>query len=160
MINMIVATDINRAIGVENQLPWHIKADLQYFKEQTLHHPILMGRKTFESIGRPLPYRTNIVLTRDPHFSAEGVHVIHSIQEAIALFPQYPDLFIIGGGQIYSELLPFVDKLYLTLVETTIKGADTFFPEYANFFTEVNRSERLIDSDSGLAFTFITLERH
>ncbi len=159
MIKMIVATSTNNAIGVNNTLPWHIKADLQYFKAKTLNHTILMGRKTFESIGRPLPNRTNIVLTQDKTFAPEGVIVIHSLEEAISLFPQHPDLFIIGGGQIYEALLPFVDKLYVTLVDTILPDADTYFPEYKHLFEEISRSERYSDESSGLDYEFLCFER-
>lgn len=137
MIALIAAISRNGQIGVNNQLPWHIKEDLQHFKSITSESTIVMGRKTFESIGRPLPNRRNIVLTRDITFKAEGVEVVHSLDEILTLSNQVSDLFIIGGGEVYTLFLPYADKLYITLVDIDIEG-DTYFPEYANAFTQIS----------------------
>lgn len=130
MISLIVAMGENRVIGHDNQMPWHLPADLKYFKKTTTGHSIVMGRKTFQSIGRPLPNRTNIILTRDSSFSAEGCVVLHSREEVLEL-AQKEDLFIIGGAQIYEEFLPYADKLYITKIHESFAG-DTFFPETGN----------------------------
>lgn len=158
MINMIVAASTNNGIGIHNTLPWHISEDLQYFKKMTSSHAILMGRKTYDSIGRPLPNRTNIVLTKDLNFAPEGVTVIHTVEEALSLFPHYPEVFIIGGGQIYNLLLPFVDNLYITLVQTEI-DADTFFPEYSHLFKQVDASPLHYNEESQLTYQFTTWQK-
>lgn len=137
MINLIVAVSRNGQIGIDNQLPWHIKEDLQHFKAITSGSTIVMGRKTFESIGRPLPNRKNVVLTRDTSFKREGIHVIHSVDDVLQLSVQEDNLFIIGGGEIYTLLLPYADKLYITLVDIDIDG-DTDFPNYTNEFIQIS----------------------
>ncbi|MCP1123601.1 dihydrofolate reductase [Bacillus sp. 3103sda1] len=129
MISLLVAMDKNRLIGKENQLPWHLPADLAYFKKVTMGHPIIMGRKTFESIGRPLPGRTNIILTRNKNYEMEGCEVIHSIDDVQKLDEQMnEEIFVIGGAEIFKEVLPFADRLYITKIEEVFEG-DTFFPE-------------------------------
>lgn len=141
MISIIVAVAKNGVIGCHNRLIWYISEDLKRFKALTTGHPIIMGRKTFESIGRPLPGRTNIVVSRNAELKIDGVSVVGSIQEAIDLLPQEEELFIIGGGQIYEQALPLASKIYLTLVDQTPDG-DTFFPEIArNEWREVKRTE-------------------
>lgn len=133
---MIAAIGKNRELGKGNDLLWRIPEDLKRFRSLTKGHPIIMGRKTYESIGRPLPERTNIVVTRDKDWSAEGVLPVASIDEAIQLAkikPGNDEIFIIGGGQIYELGLPFADRLYLTLIED-FKDADSFFPEYEHLF--------------------------
>lgn len=134
MINMIAAIGSNNEIGKANEIPWNIKEDLKYFKEVTLEKPILMGRKTYESIGRPLPKRINVVLTSDINFSAKGVIVVHSKEEAMCFLNQYSESFIIGGSQIYDLFLEDVNLLYLTLVDKKIIDADAYFPEYRSLF--------------------------
>lgn len=125
-VSIVVAVSENGVIGVRNQLPWRIPDDLARFKKITMGNTLLMGRKTFESIGKPLPGRTSLVLTRDPSFQApEGVLVAHSIEEAMARAPG-PEIFVIGGGEIYDLLLPSADRVYLTRVHGTYAG-DTFF---------------------------------
>ncbi|QNG61556.1 dihydrofolate reductase [Bacillus sp. PAMC26568] len=130
MISMIVAMDENQLIGHNNDLPWRIPADLAYFKKTTMGQPVLMGRKTFESIGKPLPGRENIVLTRNERFSHEGVTVIHSLDKAL-VNEAYADqnLFIIGGAEIFKECLHIADRLYVTKIHNTFEG-DTYFPEF------------------------------
>ena len=133
MINLIAAVSKNYQIGIHNQMPWHIPEDLKYFKEVTTGHPVIMGRKTFESIGHPLPNRRNIVLTRDHTFTHEHVEVLHSFEEALELCCRLSNSFIIGGGEIYKAFLPYADHLYLTLIDEIIEG-DTSFPPYEQNF--------------------------
>lgn len=137
MISLIVAISRNGLIGANNQLPWHIKEDLQHFKTITSGSTIIMGRKTFESIGKPLPNRRNIVLTRDLTFKSEGIEIVHSVNEILSLCTQESETFIIGGGEVYTLLLPYADKLYITLVDIDIQG-DTHFPNYANDFIQIS----------------------
>lgn len=137
MVSIIVAMDEKRGIGKSNTLMWHIPDDLKRFKQLTTGHPIIMGRKTFESIGRVLPNRTNIIITRDPSFTVPEAIITHSLEEAFRQAQDKPgadEIFVIGGGQIFKEAMEksFVDKLYLTLVKGDF-GADTFFPNYAEF---------------------------
>ena len=134
-ISIIVATDDKRGIGRGNELMWKIPEELKRFKEITTGHPIIMGRKTHESIGRILPNRTNIIVTRDNEYRVEGAKVVHSLEAAIELAKNEEgseEVFIIGGGQIYEQSLGEADKLYLTRVEGDF-SADTFFPDYSNF---------------------------
>lgn len=130
-ISAIVAISKNRVIGKNNQIPWYLPADLKYFKKTTLGHHILMGRKNFLSISRPLPGRTNMILTRDPYFTANGVLTVHSPQEAIEIAKENGEveLFIIGGGQVYDLCMPITERIYLTEVETEVEDGDVFFPE-------------------------------
>ena len=142
MISLIVAMSENRVIGVDNRLPWHIPEDLRRFKQLTLGHPIVMGRKTFESIGHVLPKRTNIVVTRERAYRVEGGAVCHSLEEALAWARQSPgfeETFVIGGAEIFRLALPLAHRLYLTEVSWPFEG-DTFFPEYpSQDFREVSR---------------------
>jgi dihydrofolate reductase len=125
-MKMIVAKDLNNAIGKNNQLPWKLSADLKNFKLLTTDNTILMGRKTFESIGnKPLPFRKNIVITRDKNNSLQNVEVVYNINEAMEIDK---NLIVIGGSEIYNLCLPYISELYLTIVNTIIKDADTFFP--------------------------------
>lgn len=126
----------NRVIGKDNDLPWHLPNDLKYFKRTTLGYPTIMGRKTFDSVGRrPLPGRRNLIVTRDTSYSADGVDICHSLDDAIELAQGQADvdgvetIFVAGGSAIYAEALPRADRLYLTLIDATVEG-DTFFPEY------------------------------
>lgn len=130
IVSAIVATAKNRVIGKDNDIPWYLPADLKYFKRTTLNHHIIMGRNCFQSIGRPLPKRTNIVITRNPYFVASNCLIARSIEEALSLAHENgeTEAFIIGGGQIYVQSLPFWDKLYLTEVDLKVDG-DVFFPE-------------------------------
>lgn len=152
----------NQALGNKNGLLWHIPHDLQRFKEKTLGHPVIMGRKTFESIiailGKPLPNRTNIVVTRNQHFSYEGVIVTSSLEDAFKEAEKLnpTEIHIGGGAQLYRQALPFVDELYLTLVDDEPE-ADTFFPEFENEF-EVQR-EHVMQSHNGIAYQFVDYTR-
>lgn len=132
VISLIVAVSSNNAIGKDNQLLWHLPNDMKFFKMSTWAMPVVMGRKTFESMGsKPLNGRPNIVITRQNNWTAEGVLVVNSLEEAIALAGEkdYKELFVIGGGEIYKAALPIAHKIYLTRVEATL-DADTFFPEW------------------------------
>ena len=127
MISIIVAVAQNGVIGGGNQLLWHISEDLQRFKRITSGHPVIMGRKTFESLGRPLPNRHNVVITRRKDYTPDGVTVVGSLDEALSLFPEEQEVFITGGGEIYRQAMPVADKLYLTIVCRDYEG-DTHFP--------------------------------
>ena len=129
-IAMIAAMAHDRVIGLDNQMPWHMPANLAHFKRVTLGKPVLMGRKTFESIGRPLPGRRNLVISRNPAYQAEGVEVIDSVEAALALLGEGVDeLMVIGGGHLYGQLLPRADRLYLTRIDLVVAG-DTRFPAF------------------------------
>lgn len=129
-ISLIAAMTPDRVIGIENRLPWKLPADMRWFRQNTLGKPIVMGRKTFESFGaKPLPERHNIVLTRDPEYQAEGVSVVHDVEQAIAAAGDVDEVMIIGGASFYEQMLPRADKLYLTLVSADIAG-DAEFPDY------------------------------
>lgn len=128
LISAIVAMSQNRAIGLNNALPWHLPADLRHFKEVTMGKSILMGRKTYESIGRPLPGRLNLVLTRDRDFIAPGCTIVHSIDEAMQAAQPSNELCVIGGAVLYEKMLPKVQRLYLTVIEHICEG-DAFFPD-------------------------------
>jgi len=128
-IAMIAAMANNRVIGKDNQMPWHLPEDLKHFKEMTLAKPVVMGRKTFESIGRPLPGRHNIVITRQADYAPAGVTCVASFEQAVLAAGECEELVIIGGGQLYAELLPKADVLYLTHIELNVEG-DTYFPDW------------------------------
>lgn len=147
----------NRALGKDNDLIYKIPEDLKRFKELTSNHAIIMGRKTFESIGRPLPDRTNIIVTRDPSFTQGGCIVTHSLNKAleVAKEKESEEIFIIGGGQIYQEVINVADRLYLTVVEGS-PGADTFFPDYSDFKKVVSEKAKEFES---LKYKFLDLER-
>ena len=126
-VTLILARARNGVIGAKGGLPWHLPEDLAFFKRTTMGHPIVMGRKTWESIGRPLPGRRSIVVTRDPSFSAAGAEVVHSLDEAVALCAGGDEIFVIGGAQLYVEALPRADRLLLTEIHADFDG-DTFLP--------------------------------
>lgn len=158
MISLIAAIGPNRELGLNNKLLWHIPEDLARFKKITLGHPVIMGRKTYQSIGKPLPNRINIVVTHDQNFKAPPeVKICNSLEEAITTAKQQAagEIFIIGGASIYQQAIPFADKLYLTVVKGTFK-ADTFFPDYSPFkkvvFEEKHQTDKYI-------FTFVELIR-
>ncbi|WP_237067588.1 dihydrofolate reductase [Microbulbifer guangxiensis] len=143
-IAMIAAMAQNRTIGRDNTLPWRISGDLKFFKRVTMSKPVIMGRKTFESIGRPLPGRTNIVITRNPEWRAEGVTAVSSLEEALVVARQSAadsgaeEVMVIGGAEIYRQALPMARRLYITEVEAQVEG-DAFFPEFANGWSETGR---------------------
>ncbi|MFQ1784759.1 type 3 dihydrofolate reductase [Aeromonas veronii] len=130
-ISMIAAMAHDRVIGKDNQMPWHMPSDLAHFKRVTLGKPVLMGRKTFESIGRPLPGRRNLVISRNPDYQAEGIEVVGSVEVALALLAgsSVEELMVIGGGHLYAEMLPSADCLYLTRIDLAVEG-DTRFPAF------------------------------
>ena len=127
-LSIVVAMADNRVIGQDNRLPWHLPADLKHFKQLTTGKPILMGRKTWESIGRPLPERTNIVITRDPDYQAAGCTVVHSVDAALRAAEPHSEVMVIGGAELYRQVLPEVSTIYLTQVHADVEG-DTVFPE-------------------------------
>ena len=129
MVSVIVAVAEGGVIGANGMMPWHISEDLRMFKRVTSGHPVVMGRRTFESLGRPLPGRTNVVVTRNPSWSSEGVRVAGSLENAVALFPPGEEVFVIGGGEIYRQAMPLADRFYLTRIDAAYDG-DTFFPEW------------------------------
>ncbi|AZQ83253.1 type 3 dihydrofolate reductase [Colwellia sp. Arc7-635] len=129
ILSMIAAHANNRVIGKDNDMPWYLPADLAYFKKTTLGKPIIMGRKTYESIGRPLPGRKNIVISRDGDYKATGVEVVNSVEAALALVSDCEEVMVIGGGAIYQHCLVAAQRLYITHIEADIAG-DTYFPEY------------------------------
>lgn len=159
----IVAMDENQGIGKDNKLPWHLSADLKRFKKLTMGHPVILGRKTYESIlgylNKPLPGRTSIVVTRDKDYDPqfENVHVVHSIEEAIKLAQSIDDeeIFIGGGTQIIKLAMPFVERLYLTIIHKTF-DVDAYFPDYSMFTKKLHEETH---SEKDLEYTWVTLER-
>ena len=155
-ISAIVAMDSQNGIGVNNQLPWHLPNDLQFFKSVTIGKPIIMGRKTFESMGsKPLNGRLNIIITRDKNWKNEAVIVVHTMEEAIALATKfsYIELLVIGGGEIYTMALPLANKIWLTRVHTTIEG-DTFFPTIGPDWERISVASNEADAKHAYAFDF------
>jgi dihydrofolate reductase len=158
-ISIVVAMAADGVIGRDNQLPWHLPADLKHFKQTTMGKPILMGRKTWESIGRPLPGRTSIVITRDRTYTAEGCVVVNSIDAAMAAAAGQDEVMVIGGADLYRQLLPRADTIYLTRVHEAFDG-DTRFPEISNSeWHEVARSDYEADEKNHHDYSFIRLER-
>lgn len=158
-IAIVVAISENNGIGKDNQLLWHLPADLKHFKEITTGHAIIMGRKTFDSIGKPLPNRRNIVVTRNKDLKIENVEVVNQLGDAISLCTDEKDVFIIGGAEIYKQALSLCNQIYLTRVHENFE-ADVFFPEINA--SEWNETEKITfepDEKNKLAFTFSTLER-
>jgi dihydrofolate reductase len=163
-LSIIVAMTEDRVIGRNNQLPWHISEDLQRFKKLTMGHPIVMGRKTFESIGKPLPGRANIVVTRNPSLALDGVTITGSLKEAIEKGKQAEggkELFVIGGAAMFDEALPLADKIYLTQIHHKIPG-DVFFPPFnlKKDFTIIEETHHQSTKGEPLNFSFMTGVRH
>ncbi|MCD8509498.1 MAG: dihydrofolate reductase [Bacillus sp. (in: Bacteria)] len=159
MISMIAAMGKKNVIGFKGDMPWHLPNDLKYFKKVTTGHPVLMGRKTFESIGKPLPNRKNLVLTRNEDFSPEGVEVLHSIEEVRPLMEAEDEFFVIGGANLYEQLMPLADRLYITYIKASFEG-DTFFPFIDDKEWKVVSSEEgLVDENNQYAHTFVVYER-
>jgi len=160
LLTAVVAATENSVIGRDNGMPWHLPADLQHFKSVTLGSPVLMGRKTFEAIGRPLPGRRNLVLTRSGEFSVPGIEVVHSLDEAIGLAGDVPELMIIGGAALYELALPRTQRVHLTRLHMTLDG-DAHFPALPDsHWREVSRSERrAADERNACDMTFLVLER-
>ena len=158
-ISIIVAMDRNRVIGKNDGLPWHISADLQHFKKITMGKPIIMGRKTHESIGRPLPGRENIILTRDQNYRSEGCTVLNSIDTILEHCQDSDEIMITGGSEIYRQWLQQASRIYLTEVHTEVDG-DTFFPEFnRNEWEEISREDFEADEKNEFDYSFLILER-
>ena len=151
--------DRNHLIGNKNQLPWHLPADFSHFKAVTMGKPIVMGRKTFESIGKPLPGRKNIVLSRNSELKFEGVDCVSDFSQAVSLVADVEELMVIGGSAIYEMLLPAVDRMYLTYVEAEFSG-DAWFPEFdKNQWIEAEVVARPADEKNAYDCRFVTLDR-
>ena len=159
MISLIAAAARNNVIGKGNALPWDLPADLKHFRETTAGHTVIMGRKTFESIGRPLPKRRNVVITRPPDYNPEGVEVVSSLETAITMIPDGEEAFVIGGGEIFRQALPLADRVYLTRVEVDVTG-DAYFPALdPKEWRETARREGKVDAKNALPHTFLVFER-
>ena len=155
---MIAAMANNRVIGLDNKMPWHLPADLQHFKKVTTGKPVIMGRKTFESIGRPLPGRRNIIITRNSEYTAQGIEVVTTPDAALELVTIAEEVMIIGGGNIYEQFLPKAERLYLTFIDLDVKG-DTQFPDYnkvANWYVKEEQENHPNDKNLS-SYKFVTL---
>jgi len=158
-ISLIWAMDRNRLIGRANALPWKLSADMAWFKKNTMAKPILMGRKTYASIGRPLPGRTNLILTRQPDLQIEGCVVVHSLEQAKAAVPDADELMVMGGAEVYAQLMDQADRLYITMIDAVFEG-DAWFPEFSlQQWQEVSRQEGVVDEKNIYPHVFMTLER-
>ncbi len=158
-ISLIVAAATNGTIGSDGELPWHLPDDLRNFKRLTTGKPIVMGRKTFDSIGRPLPDRRNVVITRDPDFVAAGCDVVTSPEAALELLRDVAEIMVIGGGQIYGVFLPLADRVYLTRVRAEVDG-DVVFPELdENEWTQISSDSHDADATHRFAFDVMLFER-
>ncbi|MFP3363529.1 type 3 dihydrofolate reductase [Pseudoalteromonas sp. SIMBA_148] len=158
IISMIAAMANNRVIGLDNKMPWHLPADLQHFKKVTTGKPVIMGRKTFESIGCPLPGRRNIIITRNSEYTAQGIEVVTTPDAALELVATAEEVMIIGGGNIYEQFLPKAERLYLTFIDLDVKG-DTQFPDYnkvANWYVK-EEQENHPDDKNLSSYKFVTL---
>jgi dihydrofolate reductase len=159
-LSIIVALSENNVVGVNNQLPWHLSADLKRLKVLTMGHHLIMGRKTFESIGRPLPGRTNVIITRNKDYKADGCIVVTSLKEALEVSKSDAEAFIFGGGEVFREALPLVNKIYMTRIHHNFNG-DTVFPELRKSeWKEVFREDHEPDEKNNYSYSFINLERN
>ncbi|MBV7298863.1 type 3 dihydrofolate reductase [Enterovibrio paralichthyis] len=158
-ISMIAAMAKGRVIGKDNAMPWHLPADFAWFKQNTLGKPVIMGRKTYESIGRPLPGRRNIVVSRDADWCAEGVESVTSIDAALALVEGVEEAVIIGGGTIYAACLPRANRLYITHIDAEIDG-DTCFPDWGEGWLITHSEHYQADEKNRYDMDFVVLERH
>lgn len=158
-VTLVVAATDHGVIGKDGGMPWHLPADLAHFKRLTLGHPIVMGRRTYASIGRALPGRLNVVVTRDRSFAAPGVTVAHSFDEAVSACGDAPEAMVIGGGELYREALPRATRIHLTRIHASIEG-DTHFPALDSAaWQETAREERPADERNAYPLSFVTLER-
>ena len=156
-LSIIVAMSSNRAIGINNTLPWHLTEDLKHFKSLTTGHTIIMGRKTYESIGKPLPNRRNIVVSRNLDTFYDGVEIVHSLEDAFSISSNDEEVFIMGGSNIYEQSLNLVEHLYITEIAKAFEG-DAFFPEIdKSLWTESSRETHV--SSDGLEFSFVSLQK-
>ena len=158
-VTILVAASDNGVIGANNKLPWHLPADLKRFKELTMGHPIIMGRKTFESIGKPLPGRTNIVVTRQKEFQACGCMTVHSLEDALLYCEDAQEAFIVGGAEIYRQALPFADRIYLTRVHRNFDGDTFLFDLDPATWKETSRQDFPADSKNPNPYSFLILLR-
>ena len=166
IVSLIAAASENNVIGRQGRLPWHLPSDMKHFRELTAGHPVIMGRKTYESIGRPLPKRRNIVVSHRKDLQIEGCEVVGSVDGALALASNFQlptsstsEIFVIGGGEIYRQALARADRIYLTRVHTTIDG-DALFPEIdRKEWKEVSREDHSADQEDAVAYTFLTYDR-
>lgn len=158
-LSIIAAMAANRVIGRDNRLPWHLPADLKHFRQLTIGKPVLMGRKTWESLGRPLPERTNIVVTRAADYAAPGCVVVHSLEAALRAAAHHPEVMVIGGAELYRQALPQARRIYLTEVHAGFEG-DAYFPELEQgAWSEVERVDHEPDDKNTHAYSFVVLER-
>ncbi len=157
-ISMIAAMARNRVIGKDNQMPWHLPADFAWFKKCTMGKPVIMGRKTFDSIGRPLPGRINIVISRDKNLTIEGVSCVASIEQALELVNTHDEVMIIGGGSIYQACLPIADRLYLTFIELDVEG-DTQFPDWGEGWHKSYSEHYVADEKNLHNMEFVVMEK-
>lgn len=159
IISIIAAMADNRVIGIENRLPWSLPADMKWFRQQTLGKPVLMGRKTYDSIGKPLPGRRNIVISRDSSLKLKGCEVVNSLKSALESCSGAEEIMIIGGASFYEQTLPHAHRLYLTQVHTEIEG-DAYFPEINHSeWQEVERTEHPADSHNRFSYSFTVMQR-
>ncbi len=160
MISFVVAMDKNRVIGKDNSIPWHLPEDLKFFKKVTMGHPIVMGRKTYESIGKPLPGRENVIVTRNVDYKAEGCIVLHSIEELKKYIDEKnEEVSIIGGAQLFKETFPIADRLYITEIHREFEG-DTFFPEYPESeWTLTSKEKGVKDEKNPYDYYFMIYDR-
>lgn len=159
IISLIWAMARNRVIGKDNTLPWRLPADLQHFRRLTTGHHIIMGRKNYEDIGKPLPGRTSIIITRQPAYSAPGCVVAHSVAQALKAAGEDKEIFVIGGAEIYRQTLDIAQRLYITEIDADIEG-DTYFPDFdRRLWREVSREQHAPDEKNAYPYSFIVLER-
>lgn len=158
-LSILVAMAANRTIGIDNTLPWRCPEDLKHFKALTMGHHMIMGRKTFDSIGKPLPGRTTVVVTRNPRLKIEGCIVAHSLEEAIAACAKDEEIFIVGGAELYTQALPLTETLYITEIQMDVAG-DAHFPEFdRSEWQEVAREQRSQQEPQALDYHFVTYRR-
>ena len=158
-LSILVAMAKNRTIGINNTMPWRIPEDLKHFKALTMGHHMIMGRKTFDSIGKPLPGRTTVVVTRDRNLKIEGCVMAHSLEEAIAACAGDEEIFVVGGAELYQQVLPLADTLYITEIGQDVKG-DAYFPKFnRDEWQEVSRETRHQETPQALEYHFVTYRR-
>lgn len=156
-LSLIVAMARNRVIGIENRLPWHLPEDLKHFKNLTMGHHIIMGRKTYESIGRPLPGRTTVIVSRDPGYTMAGCLVAHSLDAAVRMSEGDDEVFFVGGSSLYEQAMPLAERLYITEIQADYEG-DAHFPEIdRTVWHETARQQQV--SQAGLGYDFVSYER-
>ena len=159
---MVMAMDKNRLIGKDGNMPWHIPSDLKYFKRVTMGKPVIMGRKTFDSLGKPLPGRPNIVVTRNKEWSVEGVQVASALEEAFELAKEHSteEIMVVGGASLCAQAMPSTDRLFLTIIDHEFEGGDTWLKSYeADEWREVSREEHDETGQGGYRYTYYVLER-